>query len=76
MTNISIDEIKKKIENKEMEIGIYTGKNGEDKEVILIVDVDKFATHTKQNNGWSRVEIYEYDRTGNTWVDEETYEKE
>lgn len=76
ITNISIDDLKKKVENKEIEIGLYDGENKSNQRVVVIVDVDKIAVHTTQSNGWDRINIYEYDRENNTWVEEETYERE
>ena len=74
--NVSIDNIKNMIENKKIEIGLYTGKNQDNQDIIFVVDIDKFATRVKQKNGWIRVNIYEYDRNENVWITEETYEKE
>lgn len=75
-TNSSVDEFKEKVKNKTLELGLYSGKNGQGQDITVIIDVDKFVIYTKQNNGWSRVNIYEYDREEDIWVEEETYEKE
>lgn len=76
MTNSSVDELKEKVKNKTLELGLYSGKNSQGQDITVIIDVDKFAIYTKQNNGWSRVNIYEYGREEDIWVEEETYEKE
>lgn len=76
MTDSSVDEFKEKVKNKTLELGLYSGKNGQGQDITVIIDVDKFVIYTKQSNGWSRVNIYEYDREEDIWVEEETYEKE
>ena len=76
MTNISIDNLKEKMVKNELDLGIYDGENGSGQKVTIIVDIDKFAVSTKQSNGWNRINIYEYDRKENQWIEEETYEKD
>lgn len=66
---MTIDEFKEKFINKELEVGLFTSN---DNKVIRIFD-NGFSISTYQDNGWTRINIYEY--IDEVWCESETYER-
>lgn len=67
---MTIDELKEKVVNNEIEKGLFTS---EDK-IVEVFD-NGFSIRTYQANGWTRENIYEYDKTTNLWTESESYDK-
>ncbi len=65
---MTIDEMKQKFINNSLDYGLFSA---DDK--IVIIDTKGFTIRTPQENGWTRLNIYEY--IDNEWVESETYEK-
>lgn len=63
-----IDEMKRKYVSGELELGLFTADNK-----IIVVDSIGFMIKTFQDNGWARLNIYEY--IDNKWIESETYER-
>lgn len=66
---MTIEEMKQKFLDGEFKTGLYT--SGENR--TIWIDKNGFTISTKQDNGWFRVNIYEY--IDNKWIESETYEK-
>lgn len=66
---MTVDEIKEKVLSGEILPGLYSG--GSDK--IVEIYKNSFVIRTLQENGWTRLDIYEY--LDNDWVYSESYEK-
>lgn len=66
---MSIEEMKERFIDGSLEKGIFTSGN----DTVVKVFDSGFSISTFQDNGWTRINIYEYD--GDTWTYEETYEK-
>ena len=66
---IDIEDLKNNFINGNLENGIYT--SGVNK--IVKVGSNGFSINTLQNNGWTRINIYEY--IDQQWIESETYEK-
>lgn len=67
---MTIDELKEKVVNNEIEKGLFTS---EDK-IVEVFD-NGFSIKTLQANGWSRTNIYEYDKSDDIWTESESYNK-
>lgn len=66
---MTIDELKQRFIDGSLEYGLFT--SGEKR--IVRVFSRGFAISTLQDNGWTRVNYYEY--IDGEWVESETYEK-
>lgn len=66
---ISIDELKQRYIDGSLEYGLFT--SGDNR--IVRVFSGGFAISTLQDNGWTRINYYEY--VDDEWVESETYEK-
>lgn len=57
-----INDIINKIKNGEIEIGIYTARNeNNEDEVILCLSENDIIIYTLQDNGWIRINQYDGD---------------
>lgn len=65
---MTIDELKEKVINNELEKGLFTSND----KIVEVFD-NGFSIKTLQDNGWSRTNIYEFD--GELWAESETYDK-
>lgn len=65
---MSIETMKQKFTDGQLDLGLYTA--GE--KTVMIMN-NGFKISTLQDNGWYRVNIYEY--IDNEWIESETYEK-
>lgn len=72
---MNIEELKQKFLNNELEKGLFTTKNEKGQDVIVGVGTDGFQLSTQQSNGWTRINIYTYDKENKEWIYEESYEK-
>ena len=66
---MTIEEMKQKLIDGSLETGLYTTSDNK----IVNVFRNGFSIRTTQNNGWDRVNIYEY--IDNEWIESETYER-
>lgn len=69
VNNMTIDEMKKKIIDGTLEKGLFTSGNNK----IVNVFGNGFEIRTSQDNGWQRINTYEY--VDDLWVETESYEK-
>lgn len=67
---MTIDEIKHRYVTNTLEYGLFTAG---DKTVRIFKG--GFEISTYQENGWIRLNIYEYDNETGLWTESETYEK-
>ncbi len=65
---MTIDELKEKVINNELEKGLFTS----DDRIVEVFD-NGFSIKTLQDNGWFKTNIYEFD--GGLWSESETYDK-
>lgn len=71
----TIDKLKEMFKSGELKSNIYTSKNEEGCDVLVIVQEGVgFDIHTNQANGWIRVDSYDYDAENDIWSQGESYE--
>ena len=66
---MTIDELKQKLVDNTLERGVFTAGNK-----IVEIYANGFDIKTPQDNGWIRINSYQYFRDDDTWVESETYE--
>lgn len=70
---LSIDKLKEQFKNKEYEQSLYSSKDEDGNDVVVMIGQYGFNIHTNQPNGWIRVDSYEYDEENDTWFYTESY---
>lgn len=66
---MTIEEMKQKFIDGTLEAGLYTSDNNK----IVKIGSNGFSISTLQDNGWTRINTYEY--IDNQWIEGESYEK-
>ena len=67
-----IDDLKAMAQNPSQKLGLYASVNEQNEDIIVKIDKDYLELQTLQDNGWVRVNYYEY--IDENWVQSETYE--
>lgn len=71
----TIDKLKEMYTEGSLKTGLYTSRNEDGCDILLGVQQGVgFDIHTNQENGWIRVDSYDYDVENNTWTQSESYE--
>ena len=71
----TIDKLKEMYINGELETGLYTSKDEDGCDVLLVVQQGVgFDLHTNQKNGWIRVDSFDYDAEDKTFTRGESFE--
>lgn len=65
---MTIDEMKQRFIDGSLDMGLFTAGDK-----IVTITSTGFTISTAQDNGWTRINIYEY--IDGEWVESETYEK-
>lgn len=66
---ITIEEMKQRFIDGSLDSGLFT--SGDNK--VVIVSSTGFIIRTLQDNGWTRLNIYEY--VDDEWIESESYER-
>lgn len=70
----TIDELKELYIKGELNSILYSGKNEDECDVVITTNSKGFTIATNQQNGWVRLDIYEYDAENNLWDYSESYD--
>ena len=65
---MTIDEMKQRFIDGSLDLGLFTAGDK-----IVTITNEGFTISTTQDNGWTRLNIYEY--IDGEWVESENYEK-
>lgn len=72
--DLDIDKLKEKFLSGELEKGMYSGKDSDGNDIILMVEPDVgFDIRTNQPNGWVRVNSFDYSKEDNEWTPSESF---
>lgn len=76
LSTMTIEELKQRVINGELEKGIYDSQNQDEETIIVeVLSNNHFTIKTLQQNNWIRVNEYIYDKEKNLWEYAETYDK-
>lgn len=71
---VSIEDLKRDYVAGKLKEGMYSSTNELGEDVTVMIGRDGgFDVHTNQNNGWVRIDYYDYDKEEDLWTQGETY---